>query len=132
MNHFAKFNRAKIRIFLRKMLGFSSIMGLYMALKLGDNLIWYGTLCIFQSFMVITIFLDPAYYKDVGSKLNPELWLTHPDHNCYIWIRIHRLHLNPDPGIIWTRIQTRFIRYKFLEYKNKIPEWFTIPKKNRI
>ena len=46
INHFEKFNKANRIFFLQKMLDFSSIMGRILTLKIGDNLIWDGTLCM--------------------------------------------------------------------------------------
>ena len=39
MNHFEKLNKADRIYFLQKMLDFSSIMCVFMVLKIGDNLI---------------------------------------------------------------------------------------------
>ena len=46
MNHFEKLNKANIRIFLRKILVFFEYYGCIGALRLGDNLILYETICI--------------------------------------------------------------------------------------
>ena len=54
MNNFENFNKANIRIFLPKILGFSNII-FFLALKLGDNLICYGTLCTTNNIELILI-----------------------------------------------------------------------------
>ena len=45
INHFKKLYKAIVNIFLKKILGFSSIMCVFLALKRGDNPIWCGMLC---------------------------------------------------------------------------------------
>ena len=42
---FKKIFKAFVKNFLQKMLGFSSIMCVFLSLKCRDNPIWYGTLC---------------------------------------------------------------------------------------
>ena len=49
------------------MLGFSSIMRLFLALKLGDNLIWYGTLC--KKKKDSTVVFDVSFF--VGNPVKP-------------------------------------------------------------
>ena len=45
MIHFKKSYKAIVNIFLQKILGFSSIMCVFLSLKRKDNPKWYGTLC---------------------------------------------------------------------------------------
>ena len=48
MNHFKKSNKAIVKYFLQKLLGFSSIMCVFLSLKRRDDAIWYGTLCMLK------------------------------------------------------------------------------------
>ena len=62
MNHFEKLNKASLKIILSKNARFFKYYAFILTLKLGDNLICYGTLCINMFHMLINIdFINNKY-----------------------------------------------------------------------
>ena len=69
MNRFKKSYKAIVKYFLQKLLGFSSIMCVFMSLKRRDDPIWYGTLCIL--FLIYHCFKGGGHSPNSNSPLAP-------------------------------------------------------------
>ena len=66
------------------MIRFSSIKGSILVLKIGDNLIWYGTLCRFKKFSLESFLLSESLYSGISTRCEAIFSNTYFDLNSWL------------------------------------------------